>query len=62
LISINQATQDELETLLGIGPTKALGIISYRDEYGGFKALEELTEVKGIGPATFAKIKDFIRL
>jgi competence protein ComEA len=62
LISINHATQDELETLKGIGPTKALGIIGYREEYGEFKALEELTEVKGIGPATYAKIKDFIRL
>jgi len=62
LININQAAQAELETLKGIGPSKAQAIISYREEYGEFKALEELTEVKGIGPATFEKIKDHIRL
>lgn len=62
LININQAAQAELETLKGIGPSKAKAIISYREEYGDFKALEELTEVKGIGPATYEKIKDRIRL
>jgi competence protein ComEA len=62
LISINHATQSELEALNGIGASKALAIIGYRTEYGEFRALEELTEVKGIGPATYEKIKDHIRL
>jgi len=61
-IDINTASQADLETLNGIGPAKAKAIIAYRKEYGGFRVLEELMEVKGIGAATFAKIKDSIRL
>ena len=61
-VSINHASQGTLETLSVIGPTKAKAIIAYRQEYGGFRALEELMEVKGIGQATYAKIKDSIRL
>lgn len=62
LISINNATIEELMTLSGIGKTKAENIISYREENGGFKSLEELKNVNGIGDSTFEKIKNNITL
>lgn len=62
LISINHADREALETLKGIGPAKAGRIIEYRLEYGGFQHLEEIMEVKGIGPATYDKLKDSICL
>lgn len=61
-ININKATQLELEQLPGIGPVKGLRIIEYRESHGGFKRLEELMEVYGIGPKTFASMKERITL
>lgn len=61
-ININTADSQILQSLQGIGPTKAESIIKYRVDYGGFTAVEEITEVKGIGAATFLKIKDFIAI
>lgn len=57
-ISLNNATLDELMTLDGIGEVKAKAIIAYREENGGFKKIEDLMEVNGIGEATFNKIKE----
>lgn len=62
LISINKGTKEELMTLSGIGESKANLIINYRNEVGGFKTLEELKNVKGIGNSTFEKIKNNITL
>lgn len=59
-INLNTATQEELDSLPGIGPSKALDIIAYRKEHQGFKTIEELKNVKGIGDATFNKLKDKI--
>lgn len=57
-VNINTATEDELiESLKGIGPSKAKAIIKYRDKNGAFKKIEHLKKVKGIGPATFAAIE-----
>jgi len=57
-VNINTATEDELiESLKGIGPSKAKEIIKYRDKNGAFKKIEHLKKVKGIGPATFAAIE-----
>jgi len=61
LIDINSAGAEELETLPGIGPVKAAAIIAYREAYGGFVSIEEITEVKGIGPATLEKIRGLIK-
>jgi competence protein ComEA len=61
-ISLNKATQEELETLTGIGPSKAAAIISYREEVGPFKALEDLLLISGIGQKSFEKIKDELTL
>jgi comEA protein len=60
IININTATQAELESLTGIGPTKAKAIIDYRSQNGPFVTVDDLDKVKGIGPATLAKIRDRI--
>lgn len=62
MININTATQTELETLSGIGPSTALKIINYREEHGKFKSIEEIKEVPGIGDAKFNSIKDMIEV
>ena len=59
-IDLNSASSSELEELNGIGPAKAQAIIDYRDKYGCFMYVEELLQVKGIGQATYDKIKDFV--
>ncbi|NLO89277.1 MAG: ComEA family DNA-binding protein [Clostridia bacterium] len=59
-ININQATLEQLDTLPGIGPAYGKRIIEYREKNGGFKSIEEIMEVSGIGPKTFEKIKDLI--
>ena len=60
LVNINTATQTELETLTGIGPSTALKIIKYREENGKFKTIEEIKNVAGIGNSKFEAIKDEI--
>lgn len=60
LININTANSAELQKLPGVGPVTADKIISYRNEYGEFKAIEELMNVSGIGEKTFAKLKNTI--
>jgi comEA protein len=57
LINLNSATLEQLDTLPGIGPSKAKAIIDYRTNYGNFRSLEQLMEVKGIGPKIFARMK-----
>ena len=54
-ININRATEAELVSLDGIGSSKAQAIILYRDMFGGFKTVDELTKVKGIGAKTVDK-------
>ena len=61
-ININTADIDELKALPGIGEVKAKAIIAYREAFGGFVAAEEIMEVKGIGQATYDKIKDLITI
>lgn len=60
-ISINSATQEELQTLSGVGPSIASRIIEYRKN-NTFQTLEQIKEVKGIGDGLFNKIKDDICL
>lgn len=56
-INLNTATLEELETLEGLGPTKAKAIIQYRGEHGGFRSVDELLQVSGIGERTLERIK-----
>ena len=60
LININTATKEQLMTLNGIGEVKAAAIIDYRRENGKFKSIEELDNVKGIGPKIIEKIRAYI--
>ena len=59
-ININTATQAQLETLPGIGPSTAIKIISYRKDNGKFSSVEDIRDVSGIGEAKFEKIKELI--
>lgn len=61
-VNINIATQTELETLPGIGPSTASKIIAYRKEKGKFKNIEELKDVSGIGNSKYDKIKELISI
>ena len=56
-VNINTATKEELEALNGIGPVKAQAIIDYRKANGPFKSIDDVKNVKGVGDATFDKIK-----
>ncbi len=62
LISINTASKEELMTLAGVGESKAIAIIKYREENGLFKSIEDIKNVTGIGDKMFEKIKDSITL
>ena len=59
-VNLNKASEAELQTLTGVGPAKATAIIEYRDQNGGFKKVEEIMEISGIGEKTFEKFKDQI--
>lgn len=59
-VNINTATQAQLETLSGIGPSTAAKIIAYREENGRFTKIEDIKNVSGIGDSKFEKIKDNI--
>ncbi|WP_294133914.1 helix-hairpin-helix domain-containing protein [uncultured Clostridium sp.] len=61
-ISINDSDLSKLKEIPGIGEVKANSIISYREKNNGFKSIEELKNVDGIGEKTFEKIKDSIKL
>lgn len=57
-IDINKATVEDVDKISGIGPVLAKRIIEKRDELGGFKTIEELKEVEGIGEKKFSNIKN----
>lgn len=61
-IRINSATADEIESLNGIGPSKAQAIIDYREENGLFQSVEDLLEVPGIGEKTLENLKEDIQV
>ncbi|MYZ41259.1 helix-hairpin-helix domain-containing protein [Streptomyces sp. SID4917] len=60
-VSLNSATVEQLDTLPGVGPVLARHIIDYRTEHGGFRAVEELREVNGIGARRFADLQPLVR-
>jgi competence protein ComEA len=59
-VNINKATAKELEALPGIGPAYSQRIIQYREQNGGFKSIEDLQKVSGIGPAKMSTLRDLI--
>jgi competence protein ComEA len=61
-VHMNTATAEVLERLPGVGPATAGSILSYRNAHGGFKTVDELMEVKGIGPKKLARMRPFLAL
>lgn len=59
-ININTADAQLLDSLPGIGPVRARDIIDYRTQNGPFRTTRDITKVRGIGPATYEKLKDLI--
>lgn len=59
-IDLNAATAAELEALPGVGPVTAEAILAWRSAHGRFSRVEELQEVEGIGPKTFAKLAPLV--
>jgi len=61
-IDLNTADQIALESLPGVGPRTAQLILEYRTETGGFKKVEELMNIKGIGEKTFLRLRELVRV
>ena len=62
VVDLNTATEAELEDLPGVGPVTAAAILAWRQEHGRFSRAEELQEVDGIGPKTFARLAPHVRV
>jgi competence protein ComEA len=60
-LSLNTATADQLDTLPGVGPVLAQHIIEHRAQHGGFRSVDELREVNGIGDRRFADLRNLVR-
>jgi competence protein ComEA len=61
-VNLNTATLEQLDTLSGVGPSTAQKIIDYREQNGGFRSVDELQEVSGIGDVKFAALKDLVTI
>ncbi|MGJ4149212.1 helix-hairpin-helix domain-containing protein [Corynebacterium macclintockiae] len=61
-INLNTADSAQLETISGIGPATAEAIIAWRDSNGPFTSVEQLLEVRGIGPAKFESMRDAVTI
>lgn len=59
-VNLNKATEADLQTISGIGQKRAQDIIAYRESAGGFKSVDDLKNVSGIGAKTLEKLKDYV--
>ncbi|MFF1914969.1 helix-hairpin-helix domain-containing protein [Streptomyces sp. NPDC058239] len=59
-VSLNRATVEQLDTLPGVGPVLAQHIVDYRTQHGGFRSVDELREVNGIGDRRFADLQPLV--
>jgi competence protein ComEA len=60
-VNVNTATHEELQLLPGVGESRANAVIALRKQRGGFKTVDELTQVKGIGDAALERLRPFVR-
>lgn len=60
-VTLSTATVDQLDTLPGVGPVLAQHIVDYRTQHGGFRSVDELREVTGIGERRFADLRNLVR-
>jgi competence protein ComEA len=60
-VALNTATLEQLDTLPGVGPVLAQHIIDHRSRHGGFRSVDELREVNGIGDRRFADLRNLVR-
>jgi len=60
-VALSTATVDQLDSLPGVGPVLAQHIIDYRTQHGGFRSVDELREVNGIGDRRFADLRNLVR-
>lgn len=60
VVNLNTATVAQLETLPGVGPQTAARIKEYRDQNGGFKKVEDLMKIKGIGEKAFLRLRGLV--
>jgi competence protein ComEA len=61
-ISLNTATVDQLDELDGVGPATAQKILDWRRQHGGFRSVEDLQQISGIGPKRFEALKAKVRM
>ena len=61
-VNLNTATADELDVLPGVGPATAASIIAFRDQHGPFSSVEQLSQVRDIGPAKLDAIRGLVTL
>lgn len=62
VVNLNTASSDELQLLPGVGEVRAVAIVAMRKNRGGFKSVEDLLEVKGIGEAMLEKLRPHVTL
>ncbi|MGP4027735.1 helix-hairpin-helix domain-containing protein [Actinomadura sp. 3N407] len=61
-LNLNTATPDQLDDLPGVGPVLAGRIVDYRTQHGGFRSIEQLQDVSGIGARRYADLKPLVRV
>ncbi len=59
-IDLNRATEEQLQALPGVGPARARAIVALRERLGGFRHVRQLLRVRGIGRATFRRIRPLV--